>query len=159
KLRRVELRYSRDAAPAGQQRRPILAGPDPERRHQADAGDDASPIAHDAPMGSPAVRVLLFGLSVRVDVLDRFLHTPNLFGVLVGNLNPEFRFERQHELDGVERVSAEVVYERGIRRHLFFVDALLLHDDALYFVGYRHSVLPFEYVVSAFRRTTRSPAE
>src|SRR5215475_119189 len=91
---------------------------------------------------APSDPGLLFGFGVGVDVLDRFLHARNLFRVFVGNLDPEFLFERHDELDGVERVGAQVVHERSIRGHLFFIDAQLLHDDALYFVGYGHSVLP-----------------
>ena len=39
----VELRDPRDAARPGQQRAPVRAGADAERRHQADAGDDDPP--------------------------------------------------------------------------------------------------------------------
>src|SRR5262249_27103272 len=65
--------------------------------------------------------ILLLGLGVGLDVLDGFLDARDLLGVLVGNLDAEFLFERHHELDGVERVGAEVVHEGGIRRHFFFV--------------------------------------
>src|SRR5262245_45865156 len=88
-----------------------------------------------------ATRPLLLRLRVRFDVLDGFLHTRNLLGVLVGDFDPELLLERHHELDGIERVGAQVVDERRIRRDLFFVHAELLHDDALHFVGYCHCVL------------------
>src|SRR5579864_1634867 len=81
---------------------------------------------------------LLFGFGVRLDVLDRFFHTRDLFSVFVRDFDPEFLFEGHDELDGVERVGAQVVDKRRIRRHLFFVDPELLHDDALHFVGYGH---------------------
>src|SRR5437870_1363073 len=81
---------------------------------------------------------LLFALGVRLDVLDGFLYTRDLLSILVRNLDAELLFERHHELDGVERVGAEIVHERRVRRHLFFVDSELLHDDALDFVGYGH---------------------
>src|SRR3954468_17005924 len=84
---------------------------------------------------------LLLRLGVGFDVLDRFFHARDLLGVLVGNFNPEFLFESHHELDRVERVGPEVVDERCVRRHLFFVHPKLLDDDALDFVGYRHSIL------------------
>src|SRR3954467_1764059 len=86
------------------------------------------------------VMSLLF-LAVRLDVLHGFLDAGDLFGVLVGNLDAELFFERHHELHGVERIGAQVVHERRVRRHFLLVDAQLLHDDALHFVGYRHSVL------------------
>src|SRR5438067_1683409 len=87
------------------------------------------------------VMSLLFGLGVRLDVLDRFLHAGDLLRILVGNLEPELLLERHHELDGVEGVGAQVVDERGVRRHFLFVHPELLHDDALHFVGYGHSPL------------------
>src|SRR3954463_5207324 len=86
-------------------------------------------------------RRLLLGLGVRVDVLDRFLDARDLLGVLVGNLDPELLLERHDQLHGVERVGAKIVDERRVRRHFFFVHPELLHDDALDFVGYRHSLL------------------
>src|SRR6266550_5692641 len=87
------------------------------------------------------VMSLLFGFSVRLDVLDGFFHARDLLGILVGNFDPELLLERHHELHGIERVGAQIVDERGVRRHLFFVDPELLHDDALHFVGYGHSIL------------------
>src|SRR6266851_396878 len=87
------------------------------------------------------VMSLLFGLGVRLDVLDGFLHARDLLGILVRNLDAELFLERHHELHGVERVGAQIVHKRRIRRHLFFVDPELLHDDALHFVGYGHSIL------------------
>src|SRR5438105_2978448 len=84
---------------------------------------------------------LLFGLGVRFDVLDRFLHAGDLLGILVRDLDPELLLERHDELDGVEGVGAQIVDERRVRRHFLFVDPELLHDDALHFVGYGHSAL------------------
>src|SRR5262245_19630257 len=80
----------------------------------------------------------LLALGMRIDVLDRFLHAGDLLGVLVGNLDPELFLKRHDELHRVERVGAEVVDERRVRRHFLFVHAELLHDDALDLVGYRH---------------------
>src|SRR2546426_20671 len=91
--------------------------------------------------GSVPERRLLLGFRVRVDVLDCFLDSGDLLGILVGNLDPELFLERHHEFDGVERVGAQVVDERRIRRHFLFVDSKLLHDDAFHFVGYGHSIL------------------
>src|SRR4029453_8519754 len=85
---------------------------------------------------------LLLGLGVGLDVFDRFLHARNLLGILVGNLNPELLFERHHQFDGVQRVGAQIVDERRVRRQFFFVPAQLLDDDALHFVGYSHCTLP-----------------
>src|ERR1700733_7035231 len=81
-------------------------------------------------------------LRVRLDVLDGFLHARDLLSVLVGNLDPELLFERHDELDRVQRVGAQIVNERGIRGHLFLVDAQLLDNDLLDLISNRHSVLP-----------------
>src|ERR1700719_3449899 len=88
-----------------------------------------------------APRRLFLGLGVRLDVLDGFLDARDLLGVLVGNLDPELLLEGHHQLDGVERVGAQVIHEGRVRCHLFLVHTELFHDDALDFVGYRHSRL------------------
>src|SRR5262245_10214013 len=86
---------------------------------------------------------LFFGLRVLLDVVDGFLDARDLFSVLVGDFDPEFLLERHDELYRVERVSAEIVDERGICRHFLFVHAELLHDDALDLVcDCRHSKPP-----------------
>src|SRR6266550_506585 len=83
---------------------------------------------------STSYALLFFGFRVRLDVVDAFLDAGDLLGVLVRNLDPELLLERHHELHRVERVGAEVVDERGIGRHFLFIDAKLLHDDALHLV-------------------------
>src|SRR5258705_4688096 len=87
------------------------------------------------------VMSLLLGLGVRLDIFDGFLHASNLLGILVRNFDAELFLERHHELDGVERVGAQVVHKRRVRRHFLLVDSELLHDDALHFCGYGHSIL------------------
>src|SRR6266850_6939862 len=70
-------------------------------------------------------------LGVRLDVIDGLLHGGDLLGFLVGNLGLELLFQRHHELDGVERIGAEVVDERRVVLDLGFVDAELLGNDLL----------------------------
>src|SRR5215207_4006338 len=98
----------------------------------------AARTARNAPVRLPQRRLLLV-LGVRLDVLDGFLHARDLLGVLVGDLDPEFLFERHHQLHRVKRIGAEVFDERGIIGHLFLVHTELLHDDALDFLRNRHS--------------------
>ena len=74
-------------------------------------------------------------------------------GFLVGNFDAEFLFKRHDQLDGVERIGAEVVNERCIRSHFFFVDAQLLHDNALHLVGNGHESLPHMYIPPLTART------
>ena len=52
-----------------------------------------------------------------------------LFGILVGNLGSEFLLQCHDQLDGVERVRAQVLDELGLRLDLVLVDAELLDDD------------------------------
>src|SRR5262245_56951224 len=80
-------------------------------------------------------------LRVALDVLDGLLHARDLLGILVRNLDSELLFEGHYELDGIERVSAKIVDERRIRRHLFFIDSQLLHDDLLDLICNGHSIL------------------
>src|SRR3989338_3501051 len=99
--------------------------------------DDTRPM----PVTTTRRMRLLFCLGVRVDVFDRLFHARDLLGVLIGNLDAELLLERHHQLDGVERVGAQIVDKRGVRCDFLFVHPELLHDDALDLVGYRHSVL------------------
>src|SRR4029453_10550978 len=66
---------------------------------------------------------LFLSLGVCVDVIDRFLDAGDLLGVLVRNLDPELFLEGHYELHRVERVRAQIVHERGIRRDFLFIDA------------------------------------
>src|SRR5580765_309156 len=84
-----------------------------------------TPVMTSRLVTSPRFPGLLL-LRVDLDVLDGLLHARDLLGILVGNLDPELFFEGHHELDRIERVSAKIVNERRIRRHLFFIDAQLL---------------------------------
>src|SRR5689334_16792227 len=83
-----------------------------------------------------AARVLLSigknsSLDVGLDVVDRLLDGGDLLGFLVGNLALEFLFERHDQLDGVQRVRAQVIHERRVRRDLVFLHPELLDDDLL----------------------------
>src|ERR1035438_2831490 len=47
------------------------------------------------------------------DVIDRLLHGRDLLGIFVRDLDLELLFERHNQLDGIERIGAQVVDERG----------------------------------------------
>src|SRR5690606_15646674 len=93
------------------------------------------------PLRRQAARLLSLLLAVRLDVLHRFPDARDLLGVLVRDLDAELLLERHHELHRVERVGAEVLDERGVRRHLFLVHAELFNDDGFHLVRNRHSFL------------------
>src|SRR5262249_23940800 len=92
------------------------------------------PTAQIRPMPVTTTRrsKLLRSFRVRCDVVDGVLDGADLFSVLVGNLDFESLFESHDQLDCVERVGAQIVYERGGWRDLRFVYAELLHDDLFY---------------------------
>src|SRR5712692_9211192 len=70
-------------------------------------------------------------LGVGLDVIDGLLHGGDLLGFLVGNLGLELLLEGHHELDGVQRIGAEVVDERGFVLDFGLVHAELLGNDFL----------------------------
>src|ERR1700751_5242013 len=75
---------------------------------------------------------LLRSFRVRVDVVVGVLDGADLLRVLVGDLDLEGLLEGHDQFDGLERIGAEIVYERGIGGDLAFLDPELLHDDLLY---------------------------
>src|SRR5882672_899709 len=86
---------------------------------------------------APGRRLLLAFVRVLLDVVDGFLHSRDLLGVLVGDLDAELLLEGHDQLDGVEAVGAEVVDERGLRRHEVLLDPELVDDDLLHAIGNR----------------------
>src|SRR5271166_2241405 len=54
---------------------------------------------------------LLACLRVFADVVDGIRHGANLLRVFVGNFDIEGLFKGHHELDGVERVGAQVIHK------------------------------------------------
>ena len=86
---------------------------------QADAGDDDSS------------RQTYFRLSRLVDIVNGVLHGADLLRVFVRDLDFEGFFERHHQFDGVQRVGAQVVHERGVGGHFAFVHSQLLDNDLL----------------------------
>src|SRR5271157_728898 len=75
---------------------------------------------------------LLWSFRVRVDVIHRVLDGADILRVLVRDLDLEGFFEGHDQLDRVERISAEVVHERRVGRHLALFHAQLFHNDLLY---------------------------
>src|SRR5271165_6830409 len=79
---------------------------------------------------------LLWSFRVRVDIIHRVLDGADLLRVLVGNLDLEGLFEGHDQLDGVERISTEVVHERCVGRHFALFHPQLFHNDLLYALIY-----------------------
>src|SRR5438876_11732825 len=66
-----------------------------------------------------------------LDVLLRVAHGLDSFRLFVRDFHPELFLKTHDELDKVERVSVEIVHERGLRLYVNLVDAELLDDDLL----------------------------
>src|SRR6185437_4891095 len=71
------------------------------------------------------------GLDVRLDVVNRLLHGGDLFGFFVGNLGLELFLESHDQLNGIERIGAQIVHEGSVRGDILFLDAKLFDDDLL----------------------------
>ena len=68
---------------------------------------------------------------VLLNIIDCIADAGNLLSILVRYLDVELFLESHDQLNRVERVRAEIVYEARIRRDLGFVDAQLIHYDLL----------------------------
>src|SRR5215218_5299694 len=75
--------------------------------------------------------------ALALDVIDRILHGDDVLRFLVRDLDrvvgrAELLFHRHDQLDQVEGVRVEVVYERRRGHDLLLLDAELLDDDLAY---------------------------
>jgi hypothetical protein len=66
------------------------------------------------------------------DVLDDIADALQFFRLFVGDFVAEFLFESHDQLDGIERVSAQVFDELGFRGDLVGIHAELLDNDIFY---------------------------
>src|SRR4051812_43882149 len=82
--------------------------------------------AQRANLRSPAALSLAAALG---DVIDRLLNGRDLLCVFIRNFGFEFLFKRHHELNGVERVGAEIVDEGSVTGDFFLFHPQLLGDD------------------------------
>src|ERR1019366_4090650 len=76
---------------------------------------------------------LLARFRVLADVVDGIRHRANLLRILVGDFDIEGLFEGHHQLDGVERIGAQVVHERSAGRDLALVHTQLLDNNLFHF--------------------------
>src|SRR5260370_42654051 len=98
-------------------------------------------LNYDSPCKYSGEGGLLLSLGVLVDVCDRIFHCGDFLGVLVGNFDSKSFLKSHHQFDRIERIGAQIVYERGCRRDFRLVHAQLLYDDlldAFFYTG--HSV-------------------
>src|SRR5438552_2288571 len=78
----------------------------------------------------PDQPLLFAGLAF--DVFHRVLHSRDLLGVFIGDLELECFLKSHYKLDDVERIGAQVVNERCVAIDLAFIDAQLLDNNLLH---------------------------
>ena len=65
------------------------------------------------------------------DIINHLTDGLQFLRVLVGHFDPKLFFKGHYQFHYIERVCAQILNERGLRRDLFRVDAELLDDDVL----------------------------
>jgi hypothetical protein len=70
-------------------------------------------------------------LFVSEDVIDSLLDRGDLFGLVVGNFALEFLFQRHDQLNGVQGIRAQIVYEGGLILDVRLIYTQLFGDDLL----------------------------
>src|SRR5664279_512096 len=103
-------------------------------------------------------RAKLFSFRVGVDVIDRILHGTDLLRLLVRNLDVEGLFKGHYQFDGVERVSAQVVYKRRICGDFALIHTQLLNDNLFYALFYRCHVTAISFSRRSNSTTATSDA-
>src|SRR5690625_3937822 len=109
----------------GRMRGPVSIGVPPMDQPGVARGRGLRRPAADAP------RATALRLDVRLDVVDGLLDRGDLLGFLVRDLALELFLEGHRQLDGVQRIGAQVVDEGRARADLLFLDAQLLHHNLL----------------------------
>src|SRR5829696_1111098 len=64
-----------------------------------------------------------------VDILHRIRDGPDIFGILILDLEVELLLHRHDDLDQIERIGIEIADELGVHRYFVFVDAESVGDD------------------------------
>src|SRR6266851_2000817 len=85
---------------------------------------------------------LLATFRVLGDVIDRVLHGADFLRVFIGNFDVEGLFESHDQFDCIERICAQIVFERGARCDFALIDAQLFHDNLLNFLVHCCHIFP-----------------
>src|SRR6185312_17377751 len=73
-----------------------------------------TPQIRPMPVTTTLLPKLLGSFRVFADVIDCILHGADLLRILVRNFDVESFLEGHDQLDGVERIGAQIVHERGV---------------------------------------------
>ena len=74
-------------------------------------------------------RRTVVAVTLALEVFDDLAHVRELLGILLGNRRAKFFLKSHDELDGVERVRAQIVDERRLQIDLLRIDAELVNDN------------------------------
>ncbi|HWY32828.1 MAG TPA: hypothetical protein VNX46_18835 [Candidatus Acidoferrum sp.] len=93
------------------------------------------------------------------NIFDHIADTLEFFGLFIGNLNAKFLLQSHYQLDGVERVCAQILNKLGFRCDLIRFYAELLDNDIFYplvnwFVCH---IIPAFLADDGYRRQVRNP--
>src|SRR5580700_348266 len=129
----VKVRDRTDTALAGQQITPYFFGADTASANQTNARNDNSAVQREFLLyGMGRGERGLLALGVLFDVVHGIFYRGNFFGILVRDFDAEIFFKSHHQLDGVERVGAQIIHKGGGRSHFAFIHTELLDNDRLY---------------------------
>src|SRR5271170_7550438 len=122
-----------NAALAGQQIAPHFFSANAAAANQSYARNHNSAIQKELLLYGMGRRAsALLALGVFLDVIHGVFHRGDFFGVFVWNFNAEIFFKSHYQLDGVERIGAQVIHKRGGGSDFAFVHSELLDDNCFH---------------------------
>jgi hypothetical protein len=122
-----------NAALAGQQIAPDFFGANAAAANQSNARNDNTTIQRELLLYGMGRRAsALLALGVFLDVIHGVFNRGDFFGVFVWNFNAEIFFKGHYQLDGVERIGAQVVHKGGGGSDFAFVHTELLDDNSFH---------------------------
>ena len=93
------------------------------------------------------------------DVFDDVADRLQFLCVFVRHFDPKLFLKGHHEFDDIQRVCAQILYERSLRRDLLRVHAELLDDDVLDLFFDRFFRHKFVWLVLVARGKVRQPPD
>src|SRR5271163_4130483 len=131
--RGVKMSDGANAAFAGEQVAPDFFGANAAAANQSNARNHNSTIQRELLLYGMVRRAsALLALGVFLDVIHGVFYRGDFFGVFVWNFNAEIFFKSHYQLDGVERIGAQVVHKRGGGSDFAFVHTELLDDNCFH---------------------------
>src|SRR5271170_6853831 len=131
--RGVKMSDGANAALARQQIAPDFFGANAAAANQPNARNHNTTIQRELllyGMGRRASSLLALG--VFLDVIHGVFNRSDFFGVFIWNFNAEIFFKSHYQLDGIERIGAQVVHKGGGGSDFAFIHTELLDDNCFH---------------------------